>query len=183
MCAENSQGAETLGLRRFGFPCLASKNKGIPEKIRAGPHPKPTRLLLLPPPHSHTHTHSMAMRTHRCPAEQMVCIRVCVCVDYLALIHNSQPCLSLLLLLTIARQQSTATHIAEDCATASRCLGQPTRISFHPHSSNYIYDSDMKRVIYSRGSLTMSTQATRFPLHSRQWAKHRLQDGGWEQYD
>ncbi len=44
-------------------PFLASKNKGIPEKIRAGPHPKPTLLLLLlPPPPSlsltHTQTHT-----------------------------------------------------------------------------------------------------------------------------
>lgn len=127
---------------------------------------------------SHTHTHSMAMCTHSYPVELMVYMcawRVC----YLAQIHNSQPCLSLLLLLTIARQQSAATHI-EYCATASRCLGQPG----HPHLSSLstptppnLYDSDMKRVIYSRGSLTMSTRATRLPLESRQTAERRLQDG------
>ena len=88
MCAENSQGAEALGLRRFSFPCLASKNKGIPEKIRAGPHPKPTLLLLLlllPPPHclslslTHTHTHSIARRTHRYPGNGLhACMHVCV---------------------------------------------------------------------------------------------------------
>lgn len=174
MCAENSQGVKTLGPRRFSFPFLASKNKGIPEKTRAGPHPKPTLLLLLPPPRSHTCTHTPWQCAHSYPVELMVyvCVwRVC----YLAQIHNSQPCLSLLLL-TIARQQSAATHI-EYCATASRCLGQPG----HPHLSSLstptppnIYDSDMKRVIYSRGSLTMSTRATRFPLESCQ---RRLQDG------
>lgn len=46
------------------FPLvLASKNKGIPEKIRAGPHPKPPLLLLLlllPLPPFPSQTHSTA---------------------------------------------------------------------------------------------------------------------------
>lgn len=49
-------------------PILTSKNKGIPQKIRARPHPKPRLLLLLLPPLSflqrfksctHTQTHIM----------------------------------------------------------------------------------------------------------------------------
>lgn len=84
-----------------------------------------------------THTPWQCARSYPVELMAYVCAwRVC----YLAQIHNSQPCLSMLLL-TIARQQSAATHI-EYCATASRCLGQPGHppplFSLHPHSSKYI---------------------------------------------
>lgn len=64
-----------LGYGDSVSPFLASKNKGIPEKIRAGPHPKP-RLLLLPPPpslllsHAHIHTFHGNVHRHKHTAEQ-----------------------------------------------------------------------------------------------------------------
>lgn len=64
-------------------PFLASKNKGIPEKIRAGPHPKPPLPFLPPPPFlflTHTHTQfrgNMHTHTHRqhSPAKVISCNR------------------------------------------------------------------------------------------------------------